>query len=80
MWGYDGMGWHWWSWLWMALFWLVPVLLIAAAIKYLVAKPGPGGGRQETGKTALDYLEEAYAKGEISREEFLQKREDLKRK
>lgn len=80
MWGYDGMGWHWWGWLWMALFWLVPVLLIAAAIKYLVAKPGPDSGRQETRKTALDYLEEAYAKGEISREEFLQKREDLKRK
>lgn len=27
----------------------------------------------------LDHLEETYAKGEISREEFLQKREDLKR-
>ncbi len=83
MWGYDGMGWHWWGWFGMALFWLVPVLLIAAVVKYLAAKPGPGGGQQgqqETGKTALDYLEEAYAKGEISREEFLQKREDLKRK
>ncbi|MCK9530637.1 MAG: SHOCT domain-containing protein [Gammaproteobacteria bacterium] len=32
---------------------------------------------ERTEKTALDLLEEAYARGEISREEYLQKREDL---
>jgi putative membrane protein len=80
MWDY-GMGWHWWGWLGMALFWLVPVLFVLVAVKYLGSKPAPPSGSQkESGKTALDYLNESYAKGEISREEFLQKREDLARK
>ena len=80
MWDY-GMGWHWWGWVGMALFWLVLILLVLAAIKYLTCRPSPPGGPpKDIGKTALDYLDEAYAKGEISREEFLQKREDLKRK
>ncbi|HNB05696.1 MAG TPA: SHOCT domain-containing protein [Thauera aminoaromatica] len=76
MWEY-GVGWHWLGWLGMALFWLIPVLLVLVAVKYLGSKPTPPPGSQ-TGKTALDYLNEAYAKGEISRDEFLQKRADLK--
>lgn len=77
----SGMGWHWWGWVGMALFWLVLSLFVLAAIKYLSSRHAPpGGSPKDGGKTALDYLDEAYAKGQISREEFLQKREDLKRK
>ncbi|MDT8388387.1 MAG: SHOCT domain-containing protein [Thiogranum sp.] len=32
---------------------------------------------QERVRTALELLDEAYARGEITREEYLQKREDL---
>jgi len=40
-----------------------------------------GGNRAEQPeKTALDLLDEAYARGEISREEYLHKREDLMRR
>lgn len=75
-----GMGWHWWGWVGMALFWLVVILLVLVAIKYLSSRiPPPETFQKGIAKTALDYLEEAYAKGEISREEFLQKRGDLKR-
>lgn len=35
--------------------------------------PADGAGK----KTALDFLKEAYARGEISRGEYLQKRDDL---
>lgn len=75
------MAWHWWGWAGMALFWLVLILLVLVAVKYLGSKPAPPSvSQKETGKTAFDYLNEAYAKGEISRDEFLQKREDLKGK
>lgn len=32
-----GMGWHWLGWLGMAFFWLIPILLVLAAVKYLMA-------------------------------------------
>lgn len=76
-----GMGW---GWLGMILFWLVPlfvvIVLVAAAIKYLVgggsrSKPESTAGRSD----ALAILEERYAHGEVEREEYLRKREDLKR-
>jgi len=80
-----GMGWGMgWGWLGMILFWLVPlfvvIVLVAAAIKYLVG----GGSRSKPVSTAgrcdaLAILEERYAHGEIEREEYLCKREDLKR-
>ncbi len=30
-----GMGWHWLGWLSMAFFWLIPILLVLAVVKYL---------------------------------------------
>lgn len=81
-----GMGWGMgWGWFGMMLFWLVPLLVVivlaAAAIKYLFA----GGTRFNTAarddrNRALEVLEERYARGEIDREEYLQKRDDLKRR
>ncbi len=75
-----GMGWHWLGWLGMAFFWLIPILLVLAAVKYLM------GGRRsnipdgERKPEALVVLEERYARGEIEREEYLQKRDDLQKK
>jgi putative membrane protein len=73
-----------WGWLGMILFWLIPLLvvivLVAVAIKYLV------GGRPHTKPEsttglidALALLEERYARAEIESEEYLRKREHLKR-
>lgn len=59
----------------MALFW---ILLIAAIVVLVKAVSGSGATtdrRQE--RTALDILKERYARGEIEREEFEQKRRDL---
>jgi putative membrane protein len=41
---------------------------------FVRSQPLPGGKRRSTG---LDLLEERYARGEISREEYLQKKHDL---
>lgn len=76
---YDGMGWGWgFGWIGMILFWLVPTLLVLAALKYLFAGKTRPGARHELDQ-ALSILEERYARGEIGREEFMQKRDDLKR-
>lgn len=79
-----GMGWGW-HWFGMMLFWLIPLLVVivlaAAAIKYFFS----GGARtgtapREVRNPALEVLEERYARGEINREEYLQKRDDLTRR
>jgi len=75
MYGYDHGAWMFGGWLGMVLIWLVPIILLLAAIKYLATGAKSGG----YGKTPLEILEEAYARGEISRDDFLQKRDDLKK-
>lgn len=59
----------------MLLFWLMPFAALFVAIRFLLDKY-----KAPAGKTALDLLEEAYADGKISREEFLQKRDDIRSK
>ncbi len=69
------------GWIFMTLFW---VLVIAGAIA-IVRWLARGASRREQNmstdpahKTAADILRECYACGEIDREEFLQRLEDLK--
>lgn len=68
--GYGFMGG---GWLFMGLFWLVVIVGIVALVRAV------GGSRREPRKTALDILQERYARGEISREEYQQKRADLEK-
>jgi putative membrane protein len=68
--------------LWMILIWGIPLLLLFALLKYLFAKSESRShtpSRQEPA-TPLDVLKLAYARGDISREEYLQKRDDLQDK
>jgi len=68
-WGGMGMG------LGMLLFWGLLIAGIAMLVKYL---GGSGAcGKREREKSALDMLKERYARGEIGREEFEQKKRDL---
>lgn len=57
----------------MLLVWIIPIGLIVALVVYLVNQ----NKSTKATERAIDILERAYAKGEISREEFLQKRSDL---
>ncbi len=74
MWGYYGnYGWGSGGMVPMLLMWTVIILVIAVLAKWIFGKP------TETthGKTALEILKERYARGEIDREEFDQKRRDI---
>jgi len=64
------------GWLMMLAIWLAPFLLLFVGIKYLMGRSDPPA----PGKSALDILDEAYAQREVSREEYLQKRDDLQKK
>ena len=64
--------------LWMILMLALPLLLVAVLLKYLFTKPhGKGSPDKEPAQAPLDVLKEAYARGAISREEFLEKRDDI---
>jgi putative membrane protein len=53
----------------MAAFWIAVIALIVVLLRAAAGRPdGVGGG------SALEVLEERYARGEISRDEFLDRR------
>lgn len=80
MWGYgpDGgmMGWGYGA--LNMIFWIVLVGLVVAAVVWLVRRP-PLDTHQSYGRRSpgLDALEERYARGEIDRDEYLQKKQDI---
>ena len=59
----------------MLLFWGLVILGIAALIWWLLAQPSSGRGSRD--KTPLEIVQERYARGEIDREEYEQKKRDL---
>jgi putative membrane protein len=78
MWGYMGDYGHGWGGMGisMILIWVVLIAAIVLLVKY-AAGSGSWAGRDRE-KSALDLLKERYARGEIEREEFEQKKRDLK--
>lgn len=67
----------WWMALWMMVFWIGLILLIVWAVRSL---SGEGHGQASDDRSrALQILEERYARGEIDRDEFEERRSTLKR-
>jgi putative membrane protein len=59
----------------MLLFWVLVIVGIVVLVKWLA---GQSSSRREShGKTALEILQERYARGEIDRDEYEQKKRDL---
>jgi putative membrane protein len=57
----------------MLLFWVVVIVAVVVLVKWLADRPG----NAPHGNSARDILKERYARGEIDKEEFEQKRRDL---
>lgn len=71
MWGVaDGGG----TWAWLAM-WLVTLLVVVGAGSLLFTRLGRGG--EDASDPAIEELRVAYARGDLSDEEFEQRRERL---
>ena len=61
------------------VFWVVILVAIVVAIIWLVRSLAGGGGNGPHARRSagLEVLEERYARGEINRDEYLQKKKDI---
>jgi len=71
----PGMMWGWWGmgWIFMIIFWGILVVGLIFLIRYLVGTTKASKGEE----SALDILKKRYARGEVNKEEFEQKKKDL---
>ena len=67
-----GMGF---GWLFMLLFWGLVLVGVFALIRWTSEQPL--GGNAARTKSALDILQERYARGEIQKEEYQEKKREL---
>lgn len=77
--GWSGDGWYWWGFgaLHMLLFWAFLIIVIVVLVRWLAAQGVFGERGESSGSRALEILKERYARGEIGKEEFEQKKRDL---
>ncbi len=73
------LGTHGWGWIGigavhMLLFWALIILAIVVLVRYL---SGSSSGKDRPERTPLDILKERYARGEIDKQEFEEKKRDL---
>jgi putative membrane protein len=76
MWG-EMMGYGWgmgFGMISMVLFWILVILGIVVLVKWIGASPSSPA---PPSRTALEILQERYARGEIGKEEYDQKKRDL---
>jgi putative membrane protein len=83
MFGYGG-GWHEWGPMMMmfgGLFWIVLLIVGIAAVVWLVRGSAHGAHRYPSRidrvSSGIDVLDERYARGDLNREEYLQRKKDI---
>jgi putative membrane protein len=73
-WGY-GMGWFWP--IIMVAFWIAVIVAIVFLIRWLIKTPRTGEQWARPEDSALEILKRRYARGEIDKQEFEEKKKDL---
>jgi putative membrane protein len=76
MYGHQGMMWGF-GWWWMMIFWIAVIVGLFFLIKWFSDKGRADRNTSPIHESALDILKKRYAKGEINKEEFEQKKRDL---
>lgn len=72
----DMFGWGFGGGLMMILFWAAVILFIVWVVREISGR-NEGKDKQNRGRSALEILQERYAKGEIDKQEFEEKKKDL---
>jgi len=73
-----GYGGGWFGGIFMILFWILIIIGLVFLIKWLIqSTKGESGRPLSNSSRALDILKERYARGEIDKEEFEERKKDL---
>ena len=72
---YPMMDWYQFMGIWMNFIWLIIILVVA----YFVYRQIKNEKILASGRSAEDLLAERYAKGELTREQYMQMKEDIKK-
>ena len=74
----GGWGMGWFGGIFMLVFWVLIIVGLIFLIKWLIQSSKGGSGRSfSSSPRALDILKERYARGEIGKQEFEEKKKDL---
>jgi putative membrane protein len=73
-WGY-GIGWF--GPIMMGIFWILIIVAIIFLIRWLIASSSFKSHGLKSEESAIEILKRRYARGEINKEEFLEKKKDL---
>jgi putative membrane protein len=73
--GWGMMGWF--APIMMVVFWVAVIVAIVFLVRWLAASGGAGSRSPKSEDSALEILKKRYARGEINKEEFEEKKKDL---
>ncbi len=72
----GGFGWGWFMPIFMILFWGLVIWAVVALVRG-AARPGGSGSASSQAVSAIEVLKGRYARGEVSKEEYEEKKRDL---